>query len=317
MPSSFQPDSAGLTFIANLCINSDHRFIEYILEKNHKYKETLVRLTGIEDINIEINLNNKMLGCSPIIAIFLNGKFELIKAVLDYVVFKKSIRIDINQVDSRKRNLIHSLIYNKMINSEECLYIFENYISKFTEEMAYSAHNTNFKLLFNQVDKDGFLPIVLYLSRIKVDSQEDINHEKMFEILNENTDFDQVFNAETPLNIQHPLIVCIKSKLHKYFSRFLEISKILKSQIIYCEKQTKRSTIEYAFDSQKECFILPILDSLKKIDSFVLGDGLKNSITLFDIFFSVIKSARNNSVFATNLGEEESSHPIVKHIKQF
>jgi hypothetical protein len=278
--------------------------------------EEFTKITNIENLNTELNISNQMLKYSPLIAILVNGSFNMIKVIFDHIMVQRSIKIDLNQKDPRNRNIMHCLIYNKKISDEERLYIFENFLMRINQDMTFSADKSSVKPLCNEIDKDGFLPVALYIGKVKHDSQDEDSHLRMFDLLSENTDFDTVLTDLKHDSFMHPLVMCIKSKLDKYFNKLLTLSSMLKKQIVYMEQDSKRSTIEYAFDSQMEAFIRPILNSMDRIDSFILYSSKDICITLFDVFFSVVKNARTVDELVLNKDELEPSHPIVEWIQK-
>lgn len=140
MPNTFEDDSMGLSFVHNLCISNDEQFIDYLLDQYKNNTEAFRKITGIQDMNSEMNRRNEMSKLTPILAVFGNGKYEIVKAVCEHIVKKETIKVDVNQKDSRARNILHLIIYNKNLSDKDTLDIFENYLLKFNESMFYSAH---------------------------------------------------------------------------------------------------------------------------------------------------------------------------------
>jgi len=70
------PDEAGLNFLGSICLVDDHRFLEYILDKFEKDPENIKEVTGIEDLNREMNMKNQMLQISPLTCVLVNGSNE-------------------------------------------------------------------------------------------------------------------------------------------------------------------------------------------------------------------------------------------------
>jgi hypothetical protein len=314
MPNTFADDAMGMSFIHNLWISNDCNFIKLILVIHRDDPVNFRKLTGIQDMNIEMNKLNKMSHLTPITAILINEKYDMIKVIFEHIISERTIKIDISPKDSRGRNVLHCLMYNKNISNEERLDVFLNYIFRLDSSVMFSAHVSSLKPLYSQIDKDGFLPVTVYVSRIKSDQQDDDVHKRMFELLSENTDYDAVLSDIKQENFQHPLVMCIKSKLEKYFKRFLDSSITLRKQMIFVEKSSRRTTIEYAFDSDMECFIKPILDALDRIDSFILFKHEKEWVTLFDTLFSVVQSARNRHIFALEKDDVKPKHPTAEWI---
>jgi len=310
LKNTFEDDSLGLSFVHNLWIVSDERFIKLILDTHENDTQAFTKLTKIQNMSQEMNRVNKMSHLTPINAILINGKLDMVNVLFDHILKKKTIMIDITSKDSRERNILHWLIYNKNITDEERQQVFKNFIMHIEQSMMYSPHSDSLKPLFNEIDKDGFLPVTLYVSRIKTDSQDKICHLDMFDQISNKTDYSEVSSNKAPSNFTTPLIMCMKSKLPVYFSKFKNACLIFKNQIISIEETSKRSTIEYAFESEMPEFIDPILDALDRVDSFIIGSSPKYWITLFDICTKVVINARNSGVF------NEEAHPMVKYIEK-
>mmetsp|Transcript_28538 Transcript_28538/g.32620 ORF Transcript_28538/g.32620 Transcript_28538/m.32620 type:complete len:159 (+) Transcript_28538:919-1395(+) len=158
-------------------------------------------------MNQEMNEFSPTIGNSPITSVLINGHYDIIKVVFDHIVNVNSIKIDLGRKDGRNRNVFHCIAYNKNLSSEERLDILENYMLRINGHMIYSAHFTGIRELFNEIDKDGFLPAVLYLSRVKPDSQDDKINLRAFELLCEHTDFEKALTDNKRDNFQHPLIL--------------------------------------------------------------------------------------------------------------
>ena len=178
------------------------------------------------------------------------------------------------------------------MSQDERLDLLDNYLLQIDEGMIYSAHVTNTKVLFNQVDKDGFLPVVLFLCRVKPETQDDSVNSRLFYLLSDKTDYENILKDIKVENFQHPLILCIKSRLDKYFSKFLDSSEELRKQIIYTEKNTGRTSLEYAFESDMKEFIQPVINSLDRVNSFIVSEVKGDCITLFDVFLTIVKNSR-------------------------
>lgn len=138
----------------------------------------------------------------------------------------------------------------------------------------------------------------------------------MFTLISERTDFDTLLTDIKQDNFVHPLISCIKSKLDKFFVKMVNSSYCVQKQVIYTEKSSKRTTIEYAFDSDMPEFMQPVLNALSRVDSFILATTNTDCYTLFDVITAIIHNARHRGVFTLNKDETESSHPTVTWIKK-
>ena len=202
----FCSDSLGVSFIHNLCFNEDHRFISLILSKWSEHPAEFKILTNIEDMTIEMNKVDNMSHLSSINLVLSNGTYHACKAILDHVIIDRSIKISINQKDGRKRNIIHQLIYNKKLSESERLDLIENYLLKLTNDMMFDVEGSSIKENLCQIDKDGFIPIVLFMSLIKVKTQGEELNLKLFQILTSKTDFKKVLSSSKPDNFVHPLV---------------------------------------------------------------------------------------------------------------
>ena len=107
LKNTFEDDSLGLSFVHNLCIVSDERFIKLILDTHENDTQAFTKLTKIQNMSQEMNRVNKMSHLTPINAILINGKLDMINVLFDHILKKKAIMIDITSKDSRERNILH------------------------------------------------------------------------------------------------------------------------------------------------------------------------------------------------------------------
>lgn len=312
----FSPDSMGVSYIHNICLNNDVRFISYLLSVWTNNAAKFSAITSIKDMSREMNTQDSMSKITPINLILINYKVDTCKAILEYIVKHQSITLDTLQKDGRGRNIFHCVLYNKNLTNSEKLELIEDYLLKLDKSMMYNINGPTVKQLMCEIDKDGFIPAMLFVSSVKTDTQYEEENIKLFDIFTRMTDFELVLTDIKSENFVHPLIITMKSKLDHYFKLLVDMSEIIRKQMVYIEQTTSRTTIEYAFDSDMPGFIEVVLDSLDKIDSFVIDDTKDRCITLFDVFFTVLENARNRHIFALYKDEVKPSHPTVELIER-
>ena len=94
MPNTFAPDSMGLSFLHNLCMIGDHRFIELLLKHAREDKSKFAKITGIEDLNREMNSFNQMMSLTPITSALINGKYDVAKWIWNHIAKSRTFKID-------------------------------------------------------------------------------------------------------------------------------------------------------------------------------------------------------------------------------
>ena len=96
----------------------------------------------------------------------------------------------------------------------------------------------------------------------------------------------------------------------------LDHPDIKESGLIFFEKSSQITSIEYAFDSDMHEFIKPMLSALESIDSFIIDVSKGRCITLFEVIWNIFENARKRGVFTTAKDEPFLNHPTIALIEE-
>jgi hypothetical protein len=288
-----------LSFIHHLCIWTDARFLEFFFEKYAENKEVIRDITENHNLTTLMNTENPIFQQTPIISVLANGDKEKVWWILNQVVNKKSMKINWNFTDGEGRNILSCLLYNKKLQLKDLYEIFNDYIFTLYKSMIVSFTFMSLAQLFTQVDKNGFVSIVYFLTKVNPKSEEITEELDLFDMIAEKTDFNLIENIFNDDLNNHPLVIWAQCQLSVYFSALLRYIKksnedgLLRPMVLWIY------IFKFAFRLEWVKIIEQLIKEVRNIETFILDASGGKCITLFDILIEFFESLKAFKIINT------------------
>jgi hypothetical protein len=266
IPSDDRVDWLGFTLIHHLCLGRNTKFLDLMFEYWDTNKDKC-KLLFDNDINDEMNRYHKMSGLTPISSILFNGTNEMVEYIFSKIFTDRYLLFNISARDCRNRNIIHGILTNTNLTVQDKFKIFTQYFNLISKEIMYNEECT-IEELYNEVDKDGFLPLTTFILQLSPGTQSDPTNVLMLEHLLKQTHKEVYSDPKLP-NLVHPLLPCIQLNLDELFKKLQELQPELKKTCGPMRLCNGRSTLEFAFNTLNPFYISALIEQLEFLDEEV------------------------------------------------